>query len=462
VDHSIDFDRALIKKYDVSGPRYTSYPTANLFEHLSSDDYRLAAVSSNDDPVPAPLSIYIHVPFCAKLCFYCACNKVVTKNKTRSELYLARLYREIALQGALYDRDRQVEQLHFGGGTPTFLEDEQLETIFEELDRHFTLVKDDRREFSIEIDPRTTDADRIFKLADMGINRLSLGVQDVEPIVQKAVNRVQSIEETTAVINAARAANFKSISLDLIYGLPHQTIDSFAKTIETVLEFRPDRLAIYNYAHMPELFAPQKRILEKDLPSADDKLQILSNTINRLVEAGYVYIGMDHFALPDDELVLAQERGQLQRNFQGYSTHGHCDLIGLGPSSIGQVGGTFSQNAKDLNEYYDLLSEAKIPIVKGYVSTDDDLLRKEIIQEIMCHHRLRYQTFERAFDIEFSGYFWPELEALKSLATDGLLEFCEGGFNVTSKGRVLLRHVAMIFDAYLKVPGKKARFSKVI
>ncbi|MGV6850821.1 MAG: oxygen-independent coproporphyrinogen III oxidase, partial [bacterium] len=318
------------------------------------------------------------------------------------------------------------------------------------------------REFSIEIDPRTTDANRIFKLAEMGINRLSLGVQDVEPIVQKAVNRVQSIEETVEVIDSARAAGFKSISLDLIYGLPHQTIDSFAKTIEKVLEFRPDRLAIYNYAHMPEIFMPQKRILEKDLPSSDDKLKILSNTIQRLIEAGYVYIGMDHFALPDDELVLAQEKGQLQRNFQGYSTHGHCDLIGLGPSAIGQISGTFAQNAKDLNQYYEMLAEATLPVVKGYTSSDDDLMRKEIIQEVMCHHRLGYEKIERVFNVDFKDYFRPELEVLKTLNDDGLIEFCNGGFNVTAKGRILLRHVAMVFDAYLKVPGKKARFSKVI
>lgn len=462
MDHTVRFDHDLIARYDTSGPRYTSYPTAVQFREQDAGAYRSAAIRSNDDPMPRPLSLYVHIPFCEKLCFYCACNKVVTKNREKAEHYLNRLIREIALQGSLFDRDRLVEQLHFGGGTPTFLEDDQIEDLMKELARHFSFSAPDKREFSLEIDPRTTDVKRIARLAEMGFNRMSLGVQDVDPAVQKAVNRIQPVDETRRIMQAARDSGFNSISLDLIYGLPFQTLESYGHTLDTVIAMKPDRLAVYNYAHMPHLFMPQRRIIESDLPAAAEKLDILEMAIKKLTAAGYVYIGMDHFALPDDELVKAQNKGELQRNFQGYSTHGHCDLIGLGLSSIGFVNGVYAQNHKSLPEYYADLSDARLPLAKSYVCNDDDHLRRHVIQELMCHHQLVFSEIESREGIDFKQYFADELKTLWQMQADGLLELLPDRISVTGRGRLLLRNIAMVFDAYLSSGKQPGRFSKVI
>ncbi len=459
MNHQVQFDAELIRRYDVTGPRYTSYPTAVEFAPVEEGGYIRRAEASN--ATGRPLSLYIHVPFCEKLCFYCACNKVVTKRHERALPYLQALYREMALQGALFDRERPVEQLHFGGGTPTFLNDEQLAGVMEELARHFHLLDDQRQEYSIEIDPRTTDPARIRALADMGLNRISLGVQDVDEWVQKAVNRIQPVELTAAIVEQARASAYRSVSMDLIYGLPLQTADSFARTLETVVALRPDRLAVYNYAHLPELFKPQRRIDENQLPSAEEKLEILRQSIEYLVGQGYVYIGMDHFALPDDELVKAQEEGHLQRNFQGYSTRGHCDMVGLGVSAIGFVNDYYAQNSKDLEDYQQRLAQGRLPVHKGYACNRDDSIRRAVIQEIMCHHRLSYPWVEQRFGLRMETYFSPELGALEPLANDGLIRFLDTGFEVTDRGRILLRHVAMVFDRYLQ-QRRQARFSKVI
>lgn len=460
MQHDVQFDSDLIQRYDVTGPRYTSYPTAVQFSSQTPESYINAAQDSNKDSTK-PLSIYIHIPFCEKLCFYCACNKVVTKIYDKAGPYLQHLYQEMSLQGELFDRSRPVEQLHFGGGTPTFLTDDQITGIFEHLGKNFKLLKDENREYSIEIDPRTTDAQRIKTLAGLGLNRISLGVQDVELAVQQSVNRVQPFEQTEAIVHAARNNGYNSVSFDLIYGLPHQSLDSFSNTLSTVLKLQPNRLAIYNYAHLPHLFKPQRRINESELPSAAEKLDILQKTIEFLTAEGYVYVGMDHFALPDDELVLAQEKGQLQRNFQGYSTHGHCDMIGLGVSSIGFVNGVYAQNAKTLERYYEPLSQGSLSIEKAYSCNEDDEIRRAVIQEVMCHHGLDYEKISQQFSIDYTDYFSEEMVRLEPLAADGLLVFKPGRFDVTPRGRVLLRHIAMIFDRYL---GQKAgaSFSKVI
>ncbi len=459
MNHQVLFDAELIRRYDVTGPRYTSYPTAVEFGPARPETYLEHAERSNVSG--RPLSVYIHVPFCEKLCFYCACNKVVTKRHDKAPPYLQALFREMELQGRAFDRERPVEQLHFGGGTPTFLDDDQLAEVMENLGRHFRLLKDDRREYAIEIDPRTTDPARIRALADMGLNRISLGVQDVEERVQRAVNRIQPVELTAAIVEQARASGYKSVSMDLIYGLPLQSADSFARTLQIVVGMKPNRLAVYNYAHLPHLFKPQRRISEADLPSAEEKLVILQQTIEYLTDQGYVYIGMDHFALPDDELVQAQEKGELQRNFQGYSTHGHCDMLGLGVSAIGFVDNYYAQNHKDLSAYQQTLSEGRLAVHKGYACDTDDSIRRAVIQEIMCHHRLCYDWVERRFGLRMHEYFASELQALPALAEDGLIELNEQGFTVTDRGRILLRHVAMVFDRYLQ-QRRQASFSKVI
>ncbi len=459
MNHQVQFDAELIRRYDVTGPRYTSYPTAVEFQPASPETYLRHVRQSNADG--KPLSLYIHVPFCEKLCFYCACNKVVTKRHDKAPPYLDALFAEMALQGEALDAGRPVEQLHFGGGTPTFLDDAQLQSVMDTLNRHFNMLDDERREYAIEIDPRTTDPARIRALAGMGLNRISLGVQDVEEKVQRAVNRLQPVELTAAIVEAARESGYQSVSMDLIYGLPLQTADSFARTLETVVAMKPDRLAVYNYAHLPHLFKPQRRIQEADLPSAEEKLVILQHTIEYLTDQGYVYIGMDHFALPDDELVKAQERGELQRNFQGYSTHGHCDMLGLGVSAIGFIDNYYAQNHKNLEDYQQALAEGQLAVHKGYACDEDDSIRRGVIQEIMCHHRLRYDWVEQQYGLDMQTYFATELQALQPLAEDGLITLTDNGFTVTNRGRILLRHVAMVFDRYLQ-QRRAASFSKVI
>lgn len=461
--NKVEFDLELIERYGGRGPRYTSYPTAVQFHSgFGEADYRAEAQSTNNLPIPDPLSIYVHIPFCHSLCYYCGCTKIVTRNHERAERYLEPLFRDLEIQASLFDRDRQVQQLHLGGGTPTYLNREQMDRLMAKLREHYNLQLDGGQEFSIEIDPRTASPEDIVGLAECGFNRVSLGVQDFNPEVQKAVNRLQSEEETAALIDAARGSGFESVSLDLIYGLPLQTRQSFDRTLDTVLDMRPDRLAIYSYAHLPQMFRAQKLVKEEQLPEPAVKLEILRQTIERLTGSGYVYIGMDHFALENDELVQAQRRGELQRNFQGYSTHARCDLIGLGMSAIGHVGNCFSQNVKDLGVYGSLLQQGKLPVERGLAMTRDDILRGAVIQEVMCHGLLDFPAISERFDIEFSQYFASELQRLQALEKDGLIDLAEDRLLVTDKGRLLLRAIAMVFDRYLTEAKETPRFSKVI
>lgn len=454
-------DATLIRRYDCQGPRYTSYPTAVQF-HAGFDEqsYRRGALLSNAG-TPRPLSMYVHVPFCAKPCFYCGCNKIITRNPVHAEEYLRRLHREIELQSGLFARRRTVLQLHFGGGTPTYLSMEQLGGLFEQLDRHFSIDRSRQREFSIEIDPRTLGASTLSDLARLGFNRLSLGVQDFDPRVQRAVNRVQSAEQIAECMTQARALEYRSVSFDLIYGLPLQTIESFGQTLDTVVRMRPDRIAAYGYAHMPRLFKAQRAIRADQLPDAETRLQLLALTVERLTDAGYVYIGMDHFALPDDDLARAMRDGSLHRNFQGYSTHGDCDLIGLGVSAIGAVGNSYSQNRKDLSGYYAALDRGRLPVERGIALSMDDVLRREVIQRLMCKGELCMSEIERRYALDFTDYFTNELVALDALAADELIAREPDKIHVTERGRALLRTIAMVFDAYLP-RAASTQFSKVI
>ncbi len=457
------FDRDLIERYDGRGPRYTSYPTAvQLQPGFGEADYREQVRLANAAAGAAPLSIYIHIPFCHSLCYYCGCSKIVTRNPERAERYLAALLQEIALQGALFSRDRPVRQLHLGGGTPTYFDAGQMQQLMAALGAHFSLEPGQNREFSIEIDPRSVSPESIAALARCGFNRISMGVQDFDPVVQAAINRQQSAAATRELVEAARAAGFGSVSLDLIYGLPLQTVEGFGRTLDTVMDLRPDRLAIYSYAHLPNLFGAQKLIPEAQLPPAEVKLEILRSTIERLAAAGYVYIGMDHFAQADDELAKAQERGELQRNFQGYSTHGDCDLIALGMTAIGRIGSCYSQNAKEIKVYEESLAQGRLPIQRGLVMNRDDRIRGAVIQEIMCQGRLAFSRLDERFGMDCRSYFSGELEQLRQLEADGLLTLVPDGLTVSSRGRLLLRAIAMVFDRYLAADRVKKTFSKII
>jgi oxygen-independent coproporphyrinogen-3 oxidase len=460
---STPFPKELISKYGLAGPRYTSYPTALQFhEGFDAEAYRRFIQISNDDLIPRPLSIYVHLPFCKELCYYCACNKKVTRNQQLAESYLQHLDKEIQMQGKLYDNDRQVIQLHFGGGTPTYYDDYQLRHIVDQLSRNFNLSRSDSREFSIEIDPRTVDEERVAYLADIGFNRVSMGIQDFDPSVQKAVNRVQDEAKTLRLIEAARENGFNSVSVDLIYGLPLQTPASFEKTIDSVLSVRPDRLSVYNYAHLPHLFRAQRMIKAEEVPLPETRLQLLASTIEKLVSAGYVYIGMDHFALPDDELAVAMRAGTLQRNFQGYSTCRETDLIGLGVSAIGKVNGSFVQNRKDIRDWQGALDNDQLPVWRGLGLSSEDRLRREVISAIMCQGVVNFEDFEERFDIDFNNHFALELDSLKPLEADGLVELSEQGFEVTDTGLLLLRIIAMKFDEYLINDLQGKSYSKVI
>ena len=403
---NIHLDSKLVARYGGSGPRYTSYPTALHFsDEFTVGEYQKHALISNEVLNPRPLSLYVHIPFCQSLCYYCACNKVITRNANRVNRYMDNLYEEISMQAALFDDDRVVEQIHFGGGTPTYLSDRQLRELMAHLRDEFNLHTGGEREFAIEVDPRSVTTHSISALAEIGFNRLSLGIQDFDPRVQQAVNRVQSPEEIVALVEHAREVKFRSISFDLIYGLPHQTEESFSRTLDTVIALRPDRLAVYNYAHLPKRFKGQRMIQECDLPSPDVKLTILNRTIDKLSDASYIYIGMDHFALPDDELVKAQQNGTLQRNFQGYSTHRDCDLIGLGVSSIGHIDNTYSQNAPTTTAYQMALEAGKLPIRRGIAVDSDDRIRAAVIQQLMCYGQVDYSYFQQHMDIDFPNYF---------------------------------------------------------
>ena len=455
------FDQDLIVRYGGRGPRYTSYPTALQFnDELTQADYEAKAKESNDSDVP--LSLYVHIPFCHSLCYYCGCNKIVTRNEERVARYMEMLYKEIEMQSKLFDRKRKVEQLHFGGGTPTYLDKEQLAALMDHLRQSFTFDESDEHEFSIEVDPRTVDAERIRELRALGFNRLSLGIQDFHEPVQKAVNRAQTPEEVQALMESAREAGFGSISFDLIYGLPLQTVETFDKTLDVVIAMKPDRLAVYNYAHLPERFKGQRMINSEDIPTPETKLDLLHHTIDKLCDAGFIYIGMDHFALPDDELVLARENGTLQRNFQGYSTHRQCDLIALGVSGIGGIGNMFAQNSVSTIEYEEIIERGELPIKKGLLIDDDDLLRAAVIQDLMCYDSLSYDDFGAQHNVDFREYFKDEIKKLKVLEDDDLIELSDAGIGITPKGRLLLRNIAMTFDRYIDLEENDNRFSKAI
>jgi len=461
MDQGIYFDLDLIRRYDQSGPRYTSYPTAVEFtDAFGEDAYRAACARSNGSG--RPLSLYFHIPFCDTVCFYCACNKIATKDRSLAPPYLERLQREIALQAGLFDHGRLVEQLHWGGGTPTFLSHEQMARLMEETRRSFTLADDAVGEYSIEIDPREADAATVTLLRRIGFNRMSLGVQDFEPRVQASVNRIQSEAETLEVLEAARAQGFRSISVDLIYGLPFQTVESFLRTLGRVVAFAPDRLSVFNYAHLPERFKPQRRINAADLPAPGVKLDILQSSIQFLTESGYVYIGMDHFARPDDELAQAQQAGTLYRNFQGYSTHADCDLIGLGVTSIGKVDNTYGQNRRALEEYYADIDSGRLPVFRGIELSRDDQIRRDVITRLICHFELSIPDVENRWGIDFANYFAGSLGRLAPMVDDGLLALDAETIRVLPRGRLLIRNICMAFDAYLAAKTGPVGFSKVI
>jgi oxygen-independent coproporphyrinogen-3 oxidase len=455
------FDPQLIRRFDVNGPRYTSYPTADRFvEAFDAEAYRSWLGRRTIGGIGRALSLYVHIPFCNTICYYCGCNKIITKDHGRSAKYIKYLGRELAMQAAALDGSHDVVQLHWGGGTPTFLLDDEMRRLMELINTHFRLLPNG--EYSIEVDPRKVDRAQVKLLAELGFNRMSVGVQDFEPAVQVAVNRVQSLEETRVVIDAAREFGFKSVSVDLIYGLPKQNVISFNHTLDEVIKLSPDRLSVYNYAHLPGHFKPQRRISEAELPSADAKLQILQTSIRRLTDAGYVFIGMDHFAKPEDELAVAQRQGRLHRNFQGYSTHADADLLAFGVSAISKVGPTYCQNVRTLDEYYDSLDRGILPVMRGLELTADDLLRRSIIQALMCHFELSLESIEIAHLIDFKSYFASELADIQAMETAGLLEIEDRWISVLPKGRMLVRAIAMVFDRYLRADRERARYSKVI
>ena len=459
----VQFDQNLIQRYNVTGPRYTSYPTAVQFhEGFDRVAYEQFVATSNAELIPRPLSLYLHLPFCHSLCYYCGCTKKITRHRGHGEAYLRTLFREIEMQGAIFDRDRQVRQLHLGGGTPTFFDDRQLTALLDKLGRHFSMLESADREYSIELDPRTVDKARLETLWYLGFNRISLGIQDFDPEVQKAVNRVQGVEETLSLITHARDMGFESVSVDLIYGLPLQTPEKFSRTLEQVISARPDRLAVYNYAHLPHIFRAQRMIKEEQIPSVATKLELMELVIRQLTDSGYIYIGMDHFALPDDELTLAQKSGRLQRNFQGYSTHGECDIVGLGASSIGKIGDCYAQNLKNIPAWQNAVMTGDLPIWRGLSLGTEDRLRRCIIESIMCHGMLCFPDYEHRFSIEFQEHFAAEMNVIAQQANDGLLELDEAGFNVTPAGRMLLRNIAMVFDEYLNRAARTQKFSRVI
>lgn len=455
------FDPALLRRFDVSGPRYTSYPTADRFvEAFDADALTHWLHKRSVGGVARPLSLYFHIPFCNTICYYCGCNKIITKDHGRSAKYLKYLAREIALQANQLEGGREVTQLHLGGGTPTFLSHDEMRALMAAVREHFTLKPGG--EYSIEVDPRKVDYDTVALLAELGFNRMSLGVQDFEPDVQRAVNRIQSFEETKRVLDAARATGFRSVSIDLIYGLPRQNVISFNRTLSKVVELAPDRISLYSYAHLPATFKPQRRIDAALLPDPDGKLQILQLAIRRLTEAGYVYIGMDHFARPDDELAVAQRQGRLHRNFQGYSTQSECDLLAFGVSAIASIGPVYAQNHKILDDYYDALDRDELPVLRGIELSADDVLRRAVIQGLMCHFELSMESIEIAHLIRFEDYFAAELAELREMADAGLLEIADGWITVKPAGRLLVRVIAMVFDRYLRADRERARYSKVI
>ena len=454
-------DAEVLRRFNRPGPRYTSYPTADRFvEAFDSAAYRRALEARRTGARSRGLSLYVHLPFCSTICYYCACNKVITKDRGRSAKYVRYVGRELELVGELLGSDERVGQLHWGGGTPTFLPHNDLRALMGMIRSRVPLVDDG--EYSIEVDPRGTSPDTIALLAELGFNRLSVGVQDLDEDVQRAVNRRQSFEETASVIDAARAHGFKSVNLDLIYGLPRQDPARMGETLAKVLRLAPDRIALYNYAHLPGTFKPQRRIAESELPSAAARIDLAMLAMQTLTAAGYRYIGMDHFALPDDELAQAQRLGHLHRNFQGYSTRAACDLVGLGISAIGAIGPAYSQNVKTLEEYYDRLDRRELPVMRGIELSADDLVRRAVIQALMCQFELSIESIEIAYLVDFKRYFSVELADLRELESLGLVEIGDEWITVTPRGRLVVRGIAMVFDRYLRLAETRARYSKLV
>lgn len=456
----LEFDAELISRYDGHGPRYTSYPTADRFASPFATDVYVDAIRQRQAGASRPLSIYVHIPFCDTVCYYCACNKIVTRHKSRADGYLDDLERELSLVRKLLPDRPMVSQLHFGGGTPTFLTNEQMRRLLEMLQAAFEFADD--AECSVEIDPRRIQDGALALLREYGFNRMSIGVQDVDEQVQKAINRIQPVDVTHDVLEQARGLGFQSINMDLIYGLPYQNTITMARTLETVVNWRPDRIALYSYAHLPERFMPQRRIDAQTMPGPKEKLAMLKLAVTTLLDAGYVYIGMDHFALPDDELAQALDQGGLQRNFQGYSTRADCDLIALGVSAISRVGHVYAQNARTIEEYAQALDQGELPIMRGLVMSQDDEIRRDVIHGLLCQSELRFASVNQKWGIDARQYFADELSSLTDLQRDGLVTVSDEAVEVTPKGRFLARVVAMRFDRYLQAGAPMVRFSKVI
>ena len=457
----LEIDLDLIRRFDKNGPRYTSYPTADRFvEAFGPEAYESWLARRNVGGITRPLALYIHLPFCSTLCFYCGCNKIVTRDRSKGETYLKYLTQEIALQAAVLNGDGKIHHMHWGGGTPNFFTLDQVAELTAQLRKHFEF--DLSGEYSIEIDPRTADGKYIAGLREFGFNRLSVGVQDFDPDVQRAVHRIQSEAQTLDVIHTARESGFRSVNVDLIYGLPKQTLASFERTMERIVAADPDRIAVYNYAHLPTLFKPQRRIQEADLPMPETRLKLLALAIRQLTSAGYQYIGMDHFAKVDDSLAVAQRQGRLHRNFQGYSTYSDCDLLALGVSAIGNIGPTYSQNYRTLAEYYNSLDNNILPVMRGIELSADDLLRRAVIGALMCHFTLAKESFVTSYLIDFDAYFENELNELREFEELGLVELEEDSITITSKGRLLVRSICMVFDRYLRRDRERQRYSRVI
>jgi oxygen-independent coproporphyrinogen-3 oxidase len=461
----ITFDAELLRRYDGPSPRYTSYPTAVSFDSSFGQQQLEEYIRrSSSAPTVRQLSLYVHVPYCFSPCFYCGCNRIITRDVAKGAAYLSLLTCEIDALGALFDRNREVVQLHLGGGTPNFLQPAELAQLMACLEQNFRFGPPSRRDISIELDPRFLARGDVATYAQLGFNRASLGVQDFDPAVQLAVNRVQSVEQTLDVLVECRTHGFRSINIDLIYGLPKQTAAGFERTLDSVLGARPERLAIYSYAHLPTMFKAQRQIVGADLPSAADKLGLLQLAIDKLTAAGYAYIGMDHFALPEDELCRAQSAGTLQRNFMGYTTHAHCDLVGMGMSAISHIGDSFSQNPRELQGWRRALEAGRLPVWRGRTLDSDDVLRADVIQQLMCQGRIDIATVERRYAIEFATYFAASIERLQRLIGDGLVHMDACEISATARGRLLLRVIAMCFDRYLEQPQQSAagRFSRAI
>lgn len=454
-----DFDASLVARYGESAPRYTSYPPATQFHsQFGPDD--LARVLT-ERPAARPWSLYVHVPFCESVCYYCACNKTVTKNHDRAGSYVARVAQELALLSPLLGARAPLDQLHWGGGTPTFLSHDEMRALMCAIAERFALRPDDGGEYSIEIDPRHASDATLTLLRSIGFNRLSLGVQDFDPQVQRAINREQSFALVRHVAETARSLGFRSLSVDLIYGLPRQTRDSFARTIDRLLDIAPDRVSLFNYAHLPERFKPQRRINAAEIPDGLTKIAILSGSAQALARAGYVYIGLDHFAKADDELALAQRDRTLARNFQGYSTRGHLDVLGVGASAVSRIGAIYSQNAWDLKEYETLVDQGTLPVRRGFELSADDELRREVINALLCHMECDVAAVEARHGLRFATYFASELARLEPFIHDGLVEMDGGKIHVTARGQILVRAVCAIFDRYL-LEADRRRFSRVV